>query len=521
MDIEVVKNEGLAREVRVVVPAAELEQKLEGKLAELAKTVRLPGFRPGKVPVAHLRRMYGRQVKAEIVEDAVREGMEQALARGEERAAYQPEVEVEGGEEGAKKVIEENADLAFLMKYEVLPEVELPEDFSDLALQRYRVKIDDKTLNKALEDIAKQFRDFEEKDGAAEEGDRLVIDFVGRIGGEAFEGGSAENVPLELGSGQFIPGFEEQLIGAKAGEERVVKVTFPADYPKQELAGKKAEFTVTVQEVQGPKDTAIDDDFAKKLGFDDLDALKEKVREQLAAEYEQAAEADLKQKVLDNLSERFDFPVPQRLVDAEFEQVWHALEHEMKEHGRGFEDEGTTEEEARKEYREIAERRVRLGLVIGKIGERAGVSVSDEELQQALIAKAQQYPGQERQVIEFYQKTPEALVELRAPLYEGKVLDHLIGQAKVDEKEVTPEELKKLLDEEEEAGKPKKKTTKKKAAGKKTATKKAAAKKDSDKKASTKKAAAKKSSTKKASAKKAAGKKASAKKAATKKEDKA
>ena len=493
MDIQELKNEGLKRELRVVVPAAELEQQLENRLQELAKTVRLPGFRPGKVPVSHLRRMYGRQVKAEVVEEALRSSMDEALQKLGARAAYQPQVEVEGGEEGAKKVIEENADLAYVMKFEVLPEVELPEDFSDIELTRYVVKVPDEDIDEAVARIAEQFRDFEDREeGApAEEGDRLIIDFVGRIDGEEFEGGSATDVPLQLGSGQFIPGFEDQLIGAKAGEERVVKVTFPQDYPKQELAGKEAEFTVTVKQVQAPVEQKIDDALAQKLGFENLDALKEKVREQLAAEYEQSAQAQLKQDVLDILDERFSFEVPERLVETEFEQVWHALKHQMEHEGTTFEDEGTSEEEARKEYREIAERRVRLGLVIGRIGEKAGITVTDEEMQQALIAKAQQYPGQEQQVIEFYQKTPEALIELRGPIFEAKVIDHILSQAKVTDKEVSPEELKKLLEEEEEEKETVEKP--KKAAGKKAAAKKKATKKSGGKSGTKKSAADKKS----------------------------
>ena len=484
MNVEVVKNEGLARELRVVVPAAEINEKLEKKLAELAKTVRLPGFRPGKVPVSHLRRMYGKQVKAEIVEEALRESMRQALEQAGAQAAYEPEVEIDGGEEGAKQVIEGDADLAYVMKFEVLPEFEAPEDFSDIAVTRYKVQVPEKDLEEALENVAKQFREFEDKgeDAKAEKGDRLIVSFVGRIDGEEFEGGSAQNVPVELGSGQFIPGFEDQLIGAKAGEERTVKVTFPEDYGVEKLAGKEAEFTVTVQAVQAPKEQAIDDEFAKKLGFENLEALRERVREQLAAEYERTAEAHAKQQVLDALDEKFDFPVPEKLVEREFEQIWHAVQHELQESGSTFEDEGTTEEEARKEYREIAERRVRLGLVIGAIGRKAGVDVTDQELQQALIAKAQQYPGQEKQVIEFYQKTPEALIELRAPIFESKVLDHILSQAKVEEKEVTPEELKKIVEEEEEAEeeKPKKKASPKKSSGRKASTKKAAAKKADD-----------------------------------------
>ena len=468
MNVEELKNEGLARELRVTVPAAEIGEKVEKKLAELAKTVRLPGFRPGKVPVAHLRRMYGKQVKAEIVEETLRESMQQALEKADLVAAYEPEVEIEGGEEGAQKVIESDADLAYVMKFEVMPEFDVPEDFSDIEVTRYKVQVPEEDVEEALENVARQFRDFEDKgeDAAAEKGDRLLISFVGRIDGEEFEGGSAQNVPLELGSGQFIPGFEDQLIGAKAGEERIVKVTFPEDYGAEKLAGKEAEFTVTVEAVQAPKDQVVDDEFARKLGLESLEALRERVREQLAAEYEQTAQALVKQEALDALDAKFDFPVPEKLVDYEFEQIWHTLQHQMQENGTTFEDEGTSEEEARKEYREIAERRVRLGLVIGAIGRKAGVDVSQEELQQALIAKAQQYPGQEQQVIEFYQKTPEALVELRAPIFESKVLDHILSQAKVEEKEITPEELKKIVEEEEESGNEKPKGTAKKSAKK-------------------------------------------------------
>ena len=452
MNVEELKNEGLARELRVTVPAAEINEKVEKKLAELAKTVRLPGFRPGKVPVAHLRRMYGKQVKAEVVEEILRESIQKALEEADLVAAYEPEVEIDGGEEGAKKVIEGDADLSYVMKFEIMPEFEVPEDFSDIKVTRYRVQVPEMELKEALEKVAKQFRDFEDKgeDAPAEEGDRLVVSFVGRIDGEEFEGGSAENVPVELGSGRFISDFEEQLIGAKAGEERVIRVTFPEDYGVEKLAGKEAEFTVKVESVQAPKEQTIDDEFARKLGLEDLETLRERLREELAAEYERTAEAHVRQAVLDALDEKFDFPVPEKLVDYEFEQIWHALQHQMQENGTTFEDEGTTEEEARKEYREIAERRVRLGLVIGAIGREAGVEVTEQELQQALIAKARQYPGQEQQVIEFYQKTPEALVELRAPIFESKVLDHILSQAEVEEKEVTPEELERIVEEEEE-----------------------------------------------------------------------
>ncbi len=453
MQVEEIANEGLRRELRVVVPAAELEEKLGAKLEEVARTASMPGFRPGKVPPSLIRKMHGERLMAEVVENAIRESMEAALKEREMQPAYQPDVRLEGGDERAADIIAGKADLAYVMTLEVLPDMELPEDFSGLSFTRHRVKVADEAVEEALAGIARQFQEFEEKpEGeAAAEGDRVVISFVGRIDGEEFEGGKAEDVPLQLGSGQFIPGFEDQLIGAKAGEERVVKVRFPDDYGAAHLAGKEAEFAVKVNKVEAPVEMEMDDAFAARVGFESMEALRARVREQLAQEMNAAADEKLKEDVLDTLAGLFDFPLPERLVAHEFEHIWEALTRQMRQAGRTFEDEGTTEEEAREEYRRIAERRVRLGLVIGRIGERAGVQVSDQEMQQALLEKARQYPGQERQVIEFYQKTPEALIELRGPIFEAKVIDHILGQAKVEEREITREELEKLLADDEES----------------------------------------------------------------------
>ncbi len=477
MDVTELKNEGLKRQLKVVVPAADLEARLSARLKEMAKNARIPGFRPGKVPVAHLRRLYGQQVMAEVLEEAVKDGVNKALMERDERPAYQPEIDLEGDQEAVNDIIKGKADLAFTMTYEITPKVEV-KDFSDIELTRFKVTVPDEDIDEAVKSISDQFKDYEDKpEGApAEKGDRVVISFVGRVDGEEFEGGSAEDVPLEIGSGQFIPGFEDQLIGAKAGEERIVKVTFPEEYGVEALAGKDAEFTVQVKSVETGIEPEINDAFAERIGLKNLAELRDRVRAQAQAEMDALSALQLKRDVLDALDAQYDFELPERLVDSEFEQIWHTLEHQMKDEGRTFEDEGTTEEEARKEYRDIAARRVRLGLVLGTIGEQAGITVSDEEMQQALIDKARQFPGQEKEVIDYYRKNPDALIELRGPLFEGKVIEHIIGKAKVTEKEISREEIEKMLEEEDDA--PKKPKAKKKTGAKKDKTKKEAAGKD-------------------------------------------
>ena len=480
MDVTELKNEGLKRRLKVVVPAADLETRLSARLADMAKNARIPGFRPGKVPVAHLRKLYGQQVMAEVLDEAVKDGINKALMERDERPAYQPEIDLEGDQEAVNDIINGKADLAFTMDYEITPGVEV-KDIGGIELTRFKVAVPDEDIDEAVRSISGQFKDYEDKpEGAtAEKGDRVVISFVGRVDGEEFEGGSAEDVPLEIGSGQFIPGFEDQLIGARAGEERIVKVTFPKEYGVESLAGKDAEFTVQVKSVETGIEPEINDAFAEKIGMKDLAELRDRVRNQAQAEMDGLSAQQLKRDVLDALDAQYDFELPERLVDSEFEQIWHTLEHQMKDEGRTFEDEGTTEEEARQEYRDIAARRVRLGLVLGTIGEQAGITVSDEEMQQALIDKARQFPGQEKEVIDYYRKNPEALIELRGPLFEGKVIEHIVEKAKVTEKQVSRAEIEKMLEEEDEgtkkpkakkaARKPAKKSAKKPA--KKTARK--------------------------------------------------
>ena len=442
MAMEIVEsvNEGLKRELKVVIPAAELEDRLSNRLNEIKGQVRLNGFRPGKVPVAHLRKTYGRSVMAEVVQETVTQSSQKALEDRDERPAFQPEISFTEDADEIEQVMSGKADLSYTMAFEVIPPVDLI-DFSTLSLEKPVCEVGDTHIEEAMQRIASSQRDFEAKDGAAETGDRVTIDFVGKIDGEAFEGGSAEDAPLELGSNSFIPGFEDQLVGAKAGDSVEVKVTFPADYGADNLAGKDAVFDVTVKEVAAPKDVEINDELASRLGMENLEKLREAVKEQVENEFNQVSKAKLKRAMLDKLDEAHQFDLPEKLVDQEFEQVWHQVTHEMEHAKTTFEDEDTTEEAAREEYRKIAERRVRLGLVLGAVGEKNDITVSDEELNRGLMDRLRQFPGQEREVYDFYQKNPQALAEVRAPIFEQKVVDFISELADVKEVKVDQDEL--------------------------------------------------------------------------------
>ncbi len=507
MQVTETVNEGLKRELKVVVPAGDLEEKMIQRLTELAATANIRGFRKGKVPVAHLKRLYGRSVMAEVVQKTVDDSSKQALVEQDLKPAYQPDIGMTEDEDEINSIIDGKADLSYTMNFEVIPAIEIA-DFAKIKLDRRVVAVEDEHIDEALTNIAGQFKDYEpRKDGAkAEDGDRVTISFVGRVGGEEFEGGSAEDVPLELGSNSFIPGFEDQLVGAKSGDEKLVKVTFPEEYSVDTLAGKDAEFTVNVSAVEAPKASEPNDELAQKIGMENLDKLKENVSGRIAAEFAEMSGMKLKRDVLDILDKEYTFELPEKLVEAEFEQIWAALKREMEQEEKSFEDEDTTEEEAEKEYRAIAERRVRLGLVLGTIGEQAGISVAEDEIERALIERARQFPGQEKQVYEFYKKNPQALVELRGPLFEQKVVDHIAEKAEINEIKMTRDELIHLLEHEdhdhdhdhgEEDKKPAKKAPAKKAA-KKAPAKKAAAKKPAAKKKAPAKKTAKKAAAKKA-----------------------
>ncbi|MCB1475611.1 MAG: trigger factor [Rhodobiaceae bacterium] len=440
MQVSETLNEGLKRELKITIPAGELDRRLNGRLAELKDRVRIPGFRPGKVPVAHLKRVYGRSVMAEVIQESVDEASRQALEERKEKPALQPQISFSEDEKEVESVISGKTDLAYSMAFEVLPEFEV-KDLSGLKLEKLAAEVSDREIDESLEQISKQNRPFNPKEGAAAEGDRLVFDYLGKIDGVPFEGGADTDSQIVIGSNAFIPGFEDQLAGMKAGEEKTITVTFPDPYQAAHLAGREATFDVAVKEVAAPGEAAIDDELATKLGLDSLEALKTAIRDQISKEFENHARERLKRQLLDALDEAYNFDLPGTLVEQEFEQIWTQATGEMERAGRSFADEDTTEEEAREEYRKIAVRRVRLGLLLSKIGEDGEVQVTDEETNKAMIETLRQYPGQEQQVWEFYQKNPQAVASLRAPLFENKVVDYIVSKADVTEKTVSREEL--------------------------------------------------------------------------------
>ena len=447
MQVTETLSQGLKREFKVVLPATELEERLTSELSTLKDRVRINGFRPGKVPVGHLRKVYGRSVMADVLQNAVNEANRKIVEDNGLKLAHEPQVQFPESQEEVEKAMDAKGDLAFTVALEVLPVFELA-DLSDVAVKKPVAEIGDAEVNESLERMAKQNRSFETKDGAAVDGDRVVVDFVGRIDGAEFEGGKGEDIRVELGSNTFIPGFEDQLLGLKAGDTKLVKVTFPVNYMAAHLAGKDAEFDVTVKEVEAPGELKIDDEMAKGFGMESLDKLKDAIRDAIKRDFDAQSRRKVKKDLLDSLDAKYSFELPPTLVEQEFAAVWSQVVGDMKSNNRTFEDEDTTEEEAKAEYRKIAERRVRLGLVLAQIGEKSDIKISDDEVTQALIERVRQYPGQERQVWEFYQKNPQALAEIRAPLFEEKVVDQILSQVKVDEQTVSKEVL--FSDEDEE-----------------------------------------------------------------------
>lgn len=433
-------NEGLSRVLEVTVPQKELTDQLDAKIAEVGPRLKIKGFRPGKVPAAHVRKMFGRELMTEIVQDTLNASPAKAMEEAKIRPAAPADMKLNSDVE---KVVAGESDLSFEMTVDVMPEFE-PVDPASLKLKRPVYEASDEDVDASLKNLASQGRSYETKGGKAPkaaDGDMVVMDFVGRVDGEAFDGGSATDAQLVLGSGQFIPGFEDQLKGAKAGEEKLVKVTFPADYQAAHLAGKDAEFTVTVKDVRAPKDAEADDEFAKRLGMESLDKLKDAVRAQLNEQYSQAARFKLKRALLDVLDEKHDFPLPEKMVDNEFNSIWAQVSAD-KEAGRlPPEDVKKSEKKLKEEYRKIAERRVRLGLVLAELGRRSNVQVTDQELGQAITAEARRYPGQEKQVIDYFRSNPNAAAQLRAPIYEEKVCDMIFRVAKVTDQKVSKDDL--------------------------------------------------------------------------------
>lgn len=455
MQVKELSAEGLKREYQVVVDAAEIELRVDKRLDELKKTIKMPGFRPGKVPVTLLKKQYGRSVMGEVLEQAVNEGSQQAINDNELKPALRPKIEVTSFEDGK--------DLEFSMALEVLPEVPAVE-LKKIELTRLKSPVTDEAMAESLDNFAKRFQEYEApaKARKSKDGDRVTIDFVGKTDGEAFEGGTAEDFPLVLGSGSFIPGFEDQLIGTKVDDEVTVNVTFPEAYGAENLAGKDAVFDVKVKTIEAPKAIEVTDDLAKGQGFDDLEALKTAIRESMERDYGNASRARVKRALLDHLAENIAFEVPAGMVDLEFEAVWKQISEELE---KNPEQTDKSEDELKTEYRDIAERRVRLGLVLSDIGQANELQVESAELNQAVMEQAGRFPGQEKQVFEYFQKNPQAIEQLRAPIYEDKVVDFILEMAKIEEKEVAVEELMKDPDQDDQAeAKPKAGKAKAKAA---------------------------------------------------------
>ncbi|MTD93454.1 trigger factor [Hyphomicrobium sp. xq] len=441
MQITETSNEGLKRTLQVTVPAGELGKRFSDRLDEIKDRVQLKGFRKGKVPVPHLKKMYGRSLMVEVLQDTVRETSNQALADRKLRPAMQPSVTLPEDQAEIEKVLAGQADLSYSMTFEVLPAIELA-DFKKLKLERLVADVDDEAVEKAIGELVDRSITYTaEEDRAAATGDRVTVDFVGKIDGEAFEGGTAEAAPIVLGQGNFIPGFEEGITGVKAGEARDVAATFPADYPVENLAGKAASFAVTVKEVAAPSRPEVNDEFAKTLGAESVAQLKDLVKQQIDREYANVARQKLKRELLDALEQSHEFELPPSLVDSEFAAIWQQLEANLKRADKTFTDEGKSEEETRAEYRKIAERRVRLGLVIGEIADKNDLKITQDEMRKALIEQARRFPGQEKTVYEYYEKTPGALAELRAPIFEDKVVDFVLDKAKPADKKVSKDEL--------------------------------------------------------------------------------
>ena len=434
MQVTETLHDGLKRGYSVVVPASDIEGKRTAKLTELSKTMRLPGFRPGKVPLSVVRQRYGTAVMSEVLEQSVNDATRQVLEDRGLRSATQPKVAVVSVDDGR--------DLEFNVELELLPEVTMP-DFSSLHLTRLRATPPAESIDKALGEIASRQRTLVpvEEDRAAEIGDTLTVDFIGRVDGVAFPGGTGTDLAVELGGAGFIPGFSEGMVGMRPGETRMVEVTFPAEYQAKELAGKQAVFEITAKALQRGVPAEVGDDLAQKLGVENLEKMRELIAGQMQREYDGISRMRIKRDLLDKLSEQAAFPAPEGMVEGEFNQIWARVESDRKDGGGDEEDRGKDDDTLKAEYRAIAERRVRLGLLLSEVGRVNGIQVQPDELTRAMRAEAGRYPGQEQQVMEFFRKNPQAADGLRGPIFEDKVVDFVLELAQVEERQVAPEEL--------------------------------------------------------------------------------
>jgi trigger factor len=469
MQVTETNADGLKREFKVVIAADDLKEKVEGRLQELSGQVKLPGFRPGKVPIQILKQRFGPSVMGEVVERAVNDSSTQALNERGLRPAVAPKIEIVSFDEGK--------DLEYSMEMELLPDIE-PMDFAKLELEKLKIEVPEQEVEEALERVASNQKTTQPlaKPRKAKTGDVLVLDFKGTVHGEAHPGMSAEDHHLELGSNSFITGFEDQLEGVSVGDTREVKVTFPEEYGNEKLAGQPAVFDCTIKDILESVPMPIDDSLAVSLGEENLEAVRDKIRTQITGDYENLARGRAKRVLLDKLAEGHDFPVPATMVDLEFETIWKQIEADREKGNVDPDDEGKDEEALKEEYRAIAERRVRLGLLLSEVGRINEIDVSQEEVNKALMQQVQRFPGQEQEIFKFYQSNPEALAQLRAPLFEDKIIDFIFDLAQVSERKITPDQLRAELEaDESDEKKPAKKKTAAKKQAKKPAAKEASA----------------------------------------------
>ena len=442
MQVTETLSEGLKHEFKISVPASDLDAKADAKLVDLKDKVRLNGFRPGKVPVAHLKKVYGRSVMAETIDQTIRDTNTQLFSDRGFRLATEPKITMPTEQKEVEELLSGKSDLTYTVAIEVVPPIQLA-DFKSFQVEKLVADVTDVEIDEAIKRIADNNRSYSAKgegDKAAS-GDRVTVNFKGTINGEAFEGGTGEGIQVQIGSNTFIPGFEDQLTGIGTGETRTLKVSFPKNYLNDKLAGQPAEFETTATLIEAPQDVTIDDEFAKSLGLESLDKLKEAARERLVAEFAATTRQRVKRALLDRLDEAHRFDAPPSLVDEEFNLMWNSVKAEMDSAGKTFADEDTTEDKAKEEYRKIADRRVRLGLVLSEIGEKNKITVTDDEVGRAVIERARQVPGREKEVWDYYRNNANALAQLRAPIYEDKVVDFILELANVTEKKVSREEL--------------------------------------------------------------------------------
>ncbi|MGX1323208.1 trigger factor [Bradyrhizobium sp. USDA 377] len=442
MQVTETLSEGLKHEFKISVPASDLDAKAGAKLVDLKDKVRINGFRPGKVPVTHLKKVYGRSVMAETIDQTIRDTNTQLFSERGFRLATEPKITMPTEQAEVEELLSGKTDLTYTVAIEVVPSIALA-DFKTFQVEKPVADVTDADVDEAIKRIADSNRGYAAKGEGekAASGDRVTINFKGTINGEAFEGGTGEGIQVVIGSNTFIPGFEEQLTGIGANETRTLKVSFPKNYMSEKLAGQPAEFETTATTIEAPQDVAIDDEFAKTLGLESLDKLKEAARERLVAEFATATRQRVKRALLDRLDEAHRFEAPPSLVDEEFNLMWNSVRAEMDSAGKTFADEDTTEDKAKEEYRKIADRRVRLGLVLSEIGEKNKITVTDDEVGRAVIERARQMPGREKEVWDYYRSNAQALAQLRAPIYEDKVVDFILELANVTEKKVSREDL--------------------------------------------------------------------------------